>query len=197
MSAGFPYFCPTESPEVESLRRSWGWFLAWGILLILCGLAALSHPVLTTILATQIFGVLLLIAGVAELVIAFTARSWGGLLTTLLCGFLYLFAGVLFLDRPELAATGYTLFLTMLFFAAGVVRIAAALTHRFPGWFWMVLNGVINIALALLIWRDLPEAALWVIGLFVGIDLLFAGWTWVILSLGLRQLTSSLPMSNG
>jgi uncharacterized membrane protein HdeD (DUF308 family) len=39
-----------------------------------------------------------------------------------------------------------------------------------------------------MIWKQWPEASLWVIGLFIGIDLIFTGWTWVMLALSVRKL---------
>ncbi len=75
----------------------------------------------------------------------------------ILCGILYLFAGVVLLERPLLGAAGYTLFLTMLFFAVGIVRIAGAILHRFSGWGWAVLSGCVSVLLAVLIWRDYPR----------------------------------------
>ena len=95
------------------------------------------------------------------------------------------------LERPLLGAAVYTLFLTMLFFALGIVRIVAAFTHRFSGWGWAVLSGVVTLCLGVLIWRQLPEAALWVIGTFVGIDLIFNGWSWVMLGVAARSLPAA------
>ena len=63
----------------------------------------------------------------------------------------------------------------MLLFAVGIVRIASAMVNRFSGWGWTVISGIMSVLLAVLIWQDFPENALWVIGLFVGIDLIFAG----------------------
>lgn len=193
MSTGFPFFRSAMAAEAEALRRSWGWLLAWGVLLALTGAVAVAYPVLATVASVQVFGVLLLVAAGVHFAGAFAARGWGGVLMAVLCGALYFFAGVVLLERPLLGAAGYTLFLAMLFFAAGVARVVAGLLHRFSGWGWTVLSGVVNIVLAVLIWRDLPESALWVIGLFVGIDLIFAGWGWIMLALGLSQLPKGAP----
>lgn len=65
-------------------------------------------------------------------------------------------------------------------------RIVAALVERFPGWGW-VFNGVITLAVGLMIWRQWPESGLWVIGTFVGIDLIVTGATWAALAIGVRR----------
>ena len=188
MSSGFPYFRSPVAAELDAVRRSWGWLVAWGVLLIVGGTAALAYPHAATVVSVQVFGVLFLFAAAGQFIAAFSARGWGGVLAAVLCGVLYLFGGVVLVDRPMLGAAGYTLFLTMLFFAVGIVRVAAAVLNRFSGWGWAVLSGLISVLLAVLIWQDYPESALWVIGMFVGIDLIFAGWSWVMTGLAARQL---------
>jgi uncharacterized membrane protein HdeD (DUF308 family) len=56
----------------------------------------------------------------------------------------------------------------------------------------VLLNGAITLFLGLIINRQLPEASLWVIGLFVGIEMIFNGWAWVMLSLGLRRVGKAI-----
>lgn len=70
----------------------------------------------------------------------------------------------------------------------GLFRIIGSLAYRFPHWGWVLVGGVINLVLGIMIWQQWPEAAFWVIGLFVGIDLIFTGWTWVMLALGIKNL---------
>lgn len=187
-SMGFPFFRSAVVAELEALRRSWAWLVGWGVLLLIGGGAALVYPTTATVVAVDLFGILLLLAGAGQFVAVFYARGWAGVLGAVLCGLLYLFAGVVLLERPLLGAAGYTLFLTMLFFAAGVVRVASAIITRYSGWGWSILSGVVSILLAVMIWRDMPAATLWVIGTFVGIELIFAGWSWVMLGLSARRL---------
>ena len=67
--------------------------------------------------------------------------------------------------------------------------------YRFPHWGWTFVGGAINLVLGILIWRQLPEAALWVIGLFVGIDMIFTGWTWVILAFAVKNVKPRISTS--
>ena len=62
------------------------------------------------------------------------------------------------------------------------------LVEHFDGWGWVLVNGLVTLALGIMIWRRWPEASFWVIGLFVGIDLLFAGWSWVMTAVAVRTL---------
>lgn len=188
MATTFPYFLADEQEAISHLRRRWGWFLAFGILLIVIGVVAINRPVLATFTAIEVFGILLLIGAGAEMASSFWAMRWGGFFLHMLCGLLYLFLGALILERPGLAISVYTLLLAVFFVASGLFRVAFALGHRFSGWGWTLLSGIVSLVLGILIWRDLPEAAFWVIGMFVGIDLIFMGWSWVMLGLAVRSL---------
>jgi len=188
MSTNFPYFLSDDREEIASVRRNWGWVLALGLLLTVTGVLAISYPVLATLTTVTVFGVLLLIGGAIEFAGAFSARGAGSFFLRLICGLLAVFLGLVLLDRPFLGAAGYTLVMALFFFATGIARIVFALTHRFSGWGWVLLNGAISVALGVMIWQDFPEAALWVIGLFVGIDLVFNGLSWMILAVSARQV---------
>jgi uncharacterized membrane protein HdeD (DUF308 family) len=134
------------------------------------------------------FGILAMVGGGAEIVGSFWARQWGGLVLKLLAGVLYIVVGMLMLAHPIGAAAGLTLMIAAALMVSGLLRIIVAVMHRFSGWPWVVLNGVITLVLGVMIWRQWPESALWVIGLFLGIDLVFSGWTWVMLALAVRSL---------
>lgn len=193
MSTNFPYFLADEHGAFPNLRRRWGWFLAFGILLIVVGVLAINRPVLATLTTVEVFGLLLLFGAGAEIASSFWAMRWGGFFLHLLCGLLYMFIGAIILERPGLGAAGYTLMLAVFFVASGLFRMALALSQRFSGWGWTLFSGVISLALGILIWRDLPEAAFWVIGMFVGIDLIFIGWSWVMLGLAVRSIPTHEP----
>ena len=92
--------------------------------------------------------------------------------------------------HPVEAAIGLTLLLAAAFMVGGILRIVVAAIEHFHGWPWVMLNGFIGLFLGLYIWRHLPNDALWVIGMFVGIDLIFAGWSWIFLAFGVHRLLS-------
>ena len=86
-------------------------------------------------------------------------------------------------EHPVQAAEGLTLMLAAAFLLGGVMRVIFALIHSFAGRGWVLLNGFISVLLGISIWRQWPESSLWIIGLFIGIDLVFNGWLWVMLGL--------------
>jgi uncharacterized membrane protein HdeD (DUF308 family) len=193
MATSFPYFLSDATEEMQAIRRNWGWLVGLGTVLILVGVLAISYPVAATITTVTVFGVLLVISGAVEIISGIWARGWGGFFAHLLCGLLYLFVGVVLLDRPLIGAAVYTILLAVFFVASGLFRIVASAKLQFSGWGWGVLSGAVSLVLGVLIWKQLPEAALWVIGLFVGIDLLFNGWSWVMLGLAARTVPAPAP----
>lgn len=173
---------------LENLRKSWGWVLALGIALIVLGTVALGAAVFTTVASVMFFGWLLIIAGVAEVVHGFVRRAWQGFFLDLLTGVLYFVVGLMFVVEPLQSAATLTLLLAAALLFAGAMRIVLALSTQFQHWVWLLLNGIVTLALGILIWRGWPETGYWVIGMFIGIDLLFYGWSLVMLSVGIRSL---------
>jgi len=185
---GFPYFLSGVAEDLQELRRNWGWFLVLGIALIVLGVGAIGSAFVATLATVMTFGILVLAGGSVEIVSSVWARRWGGFFLHLLAGILYVVIGFLMVTRPLAAAAGLTLMLAALFFVGGMFRIIAALSHRFHGWGWVLLNGIITLVLGVMIWQDWPEAAFWVIGMFLGIDLVFAGMSWVMLGMAVRNI---------
>jgi uncharacterized membrane protein HdeD (DUF308 family) len=181
--------------ELEAIRGNWGWLLALGIILIVLGTAAVAMPFLASLATAMAFGVLLLMGGIAQLVGAFWTRDWSGFFLSLLVGLLYVVLGFLFLRDPGDALLAMTLLLACVLMVGGLFRIIGSLTYRFPYWGWVFAGGAITLILGIMIWQQWPFSGLWVIGLFVGIDMIFNGWTWVMLSLALKKLAQP-PTAN-
>ena len=144
-----------------------------------------------TVAVTWMFGFLLLAGGIAEIASSFSAGRWSGTLVHLLMGVLYAVVGLLIIEQPANSAIQLTLIIAIFLIVSGIFRIVAALSERFHGWGWVLLNGTITLLLGLLIQKQWPVSGLWVIGLFVGIDLIFNGWAWIMLSLGLRRIPTA------
>jgi uncharacterized membrane protein HdeD (DUF308 family) len=181
--------------ERVNLRRVWWLFLILGVVMVFVGLMAISSTFVATMASVVVFGVLLLIAGVAEVIHAVMVRNWKGFALHLFSAALYLILGLFMLEDPVRAAAVLTLLIAASFFVGGVLRIVYALVERFHAWPWVVLQGVVDLLLGGLIWSGWPETSLWVIGLFIGIDLLLHGWSWVILALTVRTYTRERPDS--
>lgn len=184
--------------ELQTLRRYWLWFLVLGLLMVLLGSFAIGWACLTTITvtATWLFGFLLLATGIAEVIHSFWIGRWGGMLFHLVIGMLYVLVGFLIIDQPENAAIQLTLLIAIFLMVSGIFRVVIAVSERFPSWGWIVLNGVVAFFLGLLIYKQWPTSGLWLIGLFIGIDLIFNGWAWVMLALTARSAPTTRESSD-
>jgi uncharacterized membrane protein HdeD (DUF308 family) len=170
----------------DDLRRAWGWLLFLGVVLIILGTLALIAPYVATQFVVMVYGWVLLFAGVAQVVVAFASARWGGFFLHLLMGIIDVVLGLLFLLHPLPVAVALTLFLAAGFLVGGVFRLVAAFSLRFPGWGWTALSGVITLAVGVLLWAWWPWD--WtVVGLFVGIQMVFYGWSAVMLALAARS----------
>ena len=182
MSTGF------ASVGIDGLRKNWGWVMALGVALIVLGCVALGTPFLVSVTSVLLFGWLLIVAGGLQTAHGFWRRQWSGFFLDLLAGVLYLVVGFLFIAEPLESLATVTLMIAAALMFVGIMRIIVALSSHFQHWGWLLLNGVVSLALGVLIWRGWPETALWVIGLFIGIDMLFYGWALVMLAFGVRSL---------
>lgn len=177
--------------ELQALHKQWWCFLLLGMTLVVLGSLAIADPFITAfagVAATLILGFLLLVAGITQIVSSFWAGKWSGMFMHMLIGVLYSATGFMIIDDPKVSMVVLTKFIAIFLIVAGVFRIVSALMARFHDWGWVLLNGVITLLLGMIINRQMPQAALWVIGLFIGIELLFNGWAWIMLSLGLRRV---------
>ena len=178
---------PPLAEDLRFLSGHWLLFLILGIAVIVVGTLAIIFSFIATLATVAMFGMLLLLGGVMHLVNAITGRGWRGFVVHLLVSVLYIVVGMLMLNHPLNAAAGITLMLAAAFIAGGILRIVFSVLERFQGWPLVLINGFISLFLGIYIWRHFPESAFWVIGLFVGIDLIFSGWAWIVLALAVRQ----------
>jgi uncharacterized membrane protein HdeD (DUF308 family) len=174
--------------ELEAMRGNWLWFVILGAVLIVLGFVALGSVVIASLAVEMAFGILLLIAGVAEAIGSFWVRRWSGFFLHLLSGILSIVVGVLLVARPAMGLVAITLLVACLFLVSGTFKIVAAIGYRFAHWGWPLLSGIIDVVLGALILMELPVSAFRVLGLFLGINLIFRGVNWIGLGLALKAM---------
>jgi uncharacterized membrane protein HdeD (DUF308 family) len=170
--------------ELHALRNQWWCFLLLGIALVVLGSLCIIDPFVPTLASVGFLGFVLMAAGISQIVSSFWAGKWSGMLI----GVLYVVVGYMVVDAPVINMVLITKFIAIFLIVSGAFRVISALVVRFQDWGWALLNGGVTFLLGVIINRQLPEAALWVIGLFIGIEMLFNGWSWVMLALGLRAV---------
>jgi len=177
-----------ETTGLAPLRAKSGWVVALGVVYVITGLIALGSVVFATVVTVFVVGVMMLLAGVAEVISAFQIKSWGKFLLWVLLGVLYIVAGFATFENPLLAAALLTLLLGFALIASGVMRIVLAFSMKqeMP-WVWVAVSGVITLLLGLIILAHWPVSGLYILGLFLGIDLIIAGLGWIGIGLGLKR----------
>lgn len=173
---------------VIDLNRNWGWILGFGILSLILGCVGLGMSVGLTLVSMYFFSFLLLIAGITHIVDVFKNKEWRGITWHAFIAVLYMAgAGVVMYD-PFLASTLITGMLAGILIVIGLMRLMMAITLRHDtGWGWLVLAGVCALVLGILILAQWPISGLWVIGMFIAIELIVTGWTYIFIALALKR----------
>ena len=170
------------------IKQNWGWFLALGIVFVLAGLAAIAFPLLSTIATKIALGWIFLAGGVLMILHAFSASGWRGFLLGLLIGILYVVAGGWLAFFPFTGIITLTILLAALFLAEGVLEVIMAFRVRpHEGWAWLLLSGLVAVAVGVMIAMQLPSSAAWAIGMLTGINLLMTGASFIALALAGRR----------
>lgn len=168
-------------------RSNWGWFVALGVLLVLLGFVVLGNVALATVASVSIFGATMILAGLASASLAFRGRDWKEAMFAILAGVIYGLGGVAMLLNPLLASGVLTLFIAAAILLGGVVRIWYGISTRpASGWGWMVAAGAVSLSLGIVIATGWPNNSLSVIGLFLGVDLLIQGASWLAIGMFFR-----------
>ncbi len=156
----------------ELARQHWGRLLAMGLLFIF-------------------LGAFMLVGGVFQLGYVIRDRhgmSGKEIAFSILLSLLYIIAGIWVINSPAMASALTTAIVAGLLAALGVIRIMAALEKRpARGWGWLLLSGISSLLLATLILMEWPVSGLWVIGLFIAIEMIFHGWAYTVIALALRK----------
>jgi len=160
---------------IEEIRRSWGWFLALGILFVILGMACIAFDVTATFASVLIFGWMLLIGGAFALVQAFTVGNWSGFFLYLLSALFRGFTGYLLVRYPLAGAETLTLVLASFFIVGGLFRTIGSAMAKFPRWGWAVFSGVVTVVLGIMLLAQMPISGIWFIGFAIGLDLIFDG----------------------
>jgi len=182
-------FASDASPTFGELRGRWGWFVALGILMIIAGVIALMSLLLATVASVLIVGVMMIVSGIMEIIHGFQMKRWSRFFLWIVIGALYIVGGVFAVSNPLLASVALTLLLGIFLIAAGVARIVLAMQMRTSAhWGWVVASGIITLLLGAIIVFGWPVSSLYTLGIFLGVDLVIAGASWLSAGLAFRRL---------
>ena len=164
--------------------------VALGIVTIIMGSAAILFPLFGSIAVAIVIGFAFVIAGIAQIIAAFSYPKWGVRILTFIVGALCLLAGIFLLLNPVNGIFALTIVVAAIFLAEGILKTIYAFRMRpLPGWGWLLFDGILSVVLGLMLWVQFPSSALWALGILAGISILISGWTMVMLGVAIGKLT--------
>ena len=174
-------------------KKNWGWILALGIISLILGIIGLGMTVMLTVASVFLFGILLLFGSGAQFFDAFKCKGWKMVLWHIVIAILYLIAGISVIVNPLGASLILTLVLAGVLIVVGIARIIMAFQVKGHGsWGWLLFGGIISIVLGGIIFAQWPISGLWLIGLFVAIELIINGWSYIFVALAAKNAEPGL-----
>lgn len=166
------------------LQKHWKLFFAEGIVFIILGLCAIVVPQLFTLGITLFLGWLIFFGGLIQIARAVAFHRMPGFGLWLFMGILQAAIGYLLIADPTKGALTLTMLLALLFALEGIAKISWALLLRpLANWGWVLFSGLTALTFAIVVWVGWPETAQWLLGLFLGINMIFLGWSLIRISL--------------
>ncbi len=169
----------------------WVKWLLLGLLSIAFGVFVLGAPVVASVAVTVVTGVLLLIAGGLQIVGGFTVEGTGNKILSLIMGAVMVFLGWSFLGHPLQGTLTLATVVLILFMAGGIARIILSFQMKGTQFFWpTMISGILSIILAGIIWSYVgqePQALLSILGIFLGVEMLFNGFGLVFMAFFVRN----------
>lgn len=185
---------PNSKQVIDELSRqmnkNWKILMIIGVITLFLGIVGMGMNVTMTIVSILYIGFFIIFGGILHLIDAFIVDGWKNKLLGALIALMYLIAGALMIKYPAASAAWFTLFIAFFFLLVGIFRIVIGLQLRNENssWGWTVVSGVAAIILGILIFNQWPVSGLWVIGLFVSIELIMQGITTITVAMSVRSL---------
>jgi uncharacterized membrane protein HdeD (DUF308 family) len=180
-----------QNTPSEFVRQASTWSILWGVSLIVLGMLAVGSPLLAAVAVNVFVAWLLVLAGAVHLIIAFHAHGAGSMIWKLLVGIAYICFGGYLIAHPVLGVASLTLVLASLFLVEGIFDIVLFFRMRsMQGSSWFLTDGIITLALGLMIYLQWPTSSAWAIGTLVGVSMIISGVTRVMVSFAVRKATT-------
>jgi uncharacterized membrane protein HdeD (DUF308 family) len=172
---------------LEHMRDRWRWFAAFGLITMFCGFISLGVAGAATLVSVYMIAAFMILIGAVEITIGVNAHRWSSRIFVVLVGLLYIVAGSFALANPLSGAVGFTLMLGAALVATGLARVIFA-TRLPEGPKWFVASaGLVTVLLGVFIVAGWPENSTYVLGIFLGVDMIMYGASWLNFGIFLRR----------
>ena len=178
---------PALGTAIHAISGKWGWFVALGIGELILGGVASINLMAATLASVLVIGAAVFVAGIFQIIHAFSARGFSGVLFWLLAGLVYAAAGAIILYDPVFASFTLSLAAGVFLLAAGIMRILAGFHARpMAGWGWVVAAGILTLCVGVIVVAAWPAIGLWFLGAMLVVDLIFQGWGFIAFGVALK-----------
>jgi uncharacterized membrane protein HdeD (DUF308 family) len=173
------------------VHKATTWSIVLSVLMIAAGVLAIFVPVIAGVAVTALVGWLLVFSGLLHLAFAWRGGRASAILWEILLGVVYGAIGFYMLARPVVGLASLTLAIAIYLLFEGGLELAMSFQLRpAPGSGWLLVDGIITLVLAVMIWSTWPSSAVWVVGTLVGISMFFSGITRLMLSMAVRRIAA-------
>jgi uncharacterized membrane protein HdeD (DUF308 family) len=179
---------PSLGSSAKRLRSKWPWFIALGVGFLVAGGVASANLMAASLASIVLIGAMMLAGAGMAIVQIFTVPGWQQRLLHGLAAIVYGLAGALVLRDPVLASISLSLAFGILLCAAGGLRVIAGIAARSQeGAGWVIAAGCLTMMTGILVIAAWPSISLWLLGVFLTVDLIFQGWGFIALGLAVRR----------
>jgi uncharacterized membrane protein HdeD (DUF308 family) len=179
---------------LRSIGRAWAWVLAFGVISVLVGLAAIFWPAATLVVIAIVFAVQLIVGAVFRFAAAFAVPAESGWLRALqaFLAVLSFVVGVYLLGHVGLSLLVLALLLGVYWMVHGITELFVAVGHaEVPGRAWLIVSGVLSVVAGVIV-VVAPGITLFALTIILGVWLIVFGVVAVIRALRIRSATSAL-----
>ena len=170
-------------------RSSTTWSIVLSVLMIVAGIFAIAVPWIAGIAVTAFVGWLLVFSGVFHLGFAWRSSTARGAIWEILLAIVYGVIGFYLLARPLAGLASLTLALAIYLFVEAVLEFVLSYQDRGAGGSgWLLLDGIVTLVLAVMIFGTWPFSAAWAPGTLVGVSMLFSGISRVMLTQAVHRV---------
>jgi uncharacterized membrane protein HdeD (DUF308 family) len=173
------------------IRHKWMLGLVLGVSLIVLGVVALTNTVFASVISIIFLGWIFIVSGIIEAVQAIHYRKNGRVFMHVVNAILSILVGVVLFAHPIEGTLIVTILIAIYFCVMGTVRTVISLRVKTPYWGWTLIDGLISVVLGVFILENLQTEGLWILGFFIGINLMFSGWSQLLLAIAAHSLERS------
>lgn len=173
--------------DLKAASSRWWLFLLLGAAAVVIGLILLFDLVAAVDTLVLFVSIGLIFTGLGEL----TASSRYRTAMSVTAGVLLIVAGVVALSWPDITLWALAVVTGIGLLLSGSARVGAALADKPDGWGWLMVGGVLSLAVGImaLVW---PGATVLVLAILLGIRLVVYGAVEIAFALGLRDVGKAL-----